>query len=167
MVKEVQTESGVRLIKLPDTSLPSCIICDLDGTLAFHTSRKFYEENRCDEDSCDPRLALLLDWIMSYGMDIIFITGRQELYRDKTMDWIKSHLHNWRQQKLSGMGSRIDLFMRKTGDKRPDQVIKKEIYDKYIKDEFNVLCVFEDRNKVVEMWRDEGLLCCQVYDGDF
>ena len=57
--------------------------------------------------------------------------------------------------------------MRSRGDKRPDQVIKKEIYDKYIKDKFNVLCVFEDRDKVVEMWRDEGLLCNQVYYEDF
>ena len=43
----------------------------------------------------------------------------------------------------------------------------KELYEKYIKDSYNVLCVFDDRQKVVDMWREEGLLCCQVYYGDF
>ena len=163
----INSDIDTRLIKQPDNSLPSCIICDLDGTLALHTSgRKFYEESRCNEDSCDPRLALLLDWMMYYGLDIIFITGRQESCRDTTLTWIKTYLHNWRQQKIDS-DERIKLFMRSRGDKRPDQVIKKEIYDEYIKDKFNVLCVFEDRDKVVEMWRDEGLLCNQVYYGDF
>ena len=57
--------------------------------------------------------------------------------------------------------------MRSKGDHRSDTEVKKEIYDKYIKDKYNILCVFEDRDKVVKMWRDEGLLCNQVYYGDF
>ena len=31
----------------------------------------------------------------------------------------------------------------------------------------NVLCVFDDRNKLVDMWRKNGLVCFQVADGDF
>ena len=31
----------------------------------------------------------------------------------------------------------------------------------------NVLCVFDDRTKVVEMWRKNGLSCFQVSNGDF
>ena len=45
--------------------------------------------------------------------------------------------------------------------------MKEEIYDQYIKDKYNVAAVFDDRDRVVKMWRDKGLLCCQVYYGDF
>jgi len=27
--------------------------------------------------------------------------------------------------------------------------------------------VFDDRDKVVKMWRNQGLRCCQVAEGDF
>ena len=57
--------------------------------------------------------------------------------------------------------------MREKGDHRGDEIVKKEIYDNQIKPIYDVMCVFDDRDKVVKMWRDEGLLCCQVYYGDF
>ena len=57
--------------------------------------------------------------------------------------------------------------MREKDDKRSDEEVKKEIYEKYIKSWFSVVMVFEDRNKVVDMWRNEGLLCSQVREGDF
>ena len=57
--------------------------------------------------------------------------------------------------------------MRKKGDHRKDSIVKKELYEEHIKNRYEVLCVFDDRNQVVDMWREEGLLCCQVYYGDF
>ena len=38
--------------------------------------------------------------------------------------------------------------------------------DPYI-DKDDVFAVFDDRNQVVDMWRDNGLTCFQVADGDF
>ena len=60
-----------------------------------------------------------------------------------------------------------NLIMREKGDRRGDQITKKELYERYIKDNYNVLCVFDDRQKVVDMWREQGLLCCQVAKGDY
>jgi hypothetical protein len=57
--------------------------------------------------------------------------------------------------------------MRKKGDFRKDSVVKKEIYEKYIKDNFNILFCLDDRNQVVNMWREIGIKCLQVQDGDF
>jgi hypothetical protein len=57
--------------------------------------------------------------------------------------------------------------MRDEGDHRSDEVVKKEIYENYIAPWWDVVCVFEDRNRVVKMWRDIGLLVAQVWDGDF
>jgi hypothetical protein len=57
--------------------------------------------------------------------------------------------------------------MRKHNDYRSDDIVKKEMYFEYIQPKYNVVCVFDDRDKVVKMWRDLGILCCQVYYGDF
>lgn len=66
---------------------------------------------------------------------------------------------------FDGVG--FNLLMRNKRDFRPDEVIKKEIFEKEIDPKYNVICVFDDRDKVVKMWRDLGILCNQVYYGDF
>jgi hypothetical protein len=57
--------------------------------------------------------------------------------------------------------------MRETGDRRKDSIIKKEIFDRHIRDVYNIEFVLDDRNQVVELWRSLGLTCLQVADGDF
>ena len=57
--------------------------------------------------------------------------------------------------------------MRKTKDFRSDSIIKTEIYNEFIKDKYFVDLVLDDRDSVVKTWRDLGLLCLQVYYGDF
>jgi hypothetical protein len=59
------------------------------------------------------------------------------------------------------------LKMRAAGDKRSDDIVKREIYEQKIAPWRTVVAVFDDRNKVVNMWRELGLLCLQVYPGDF
>ena len=58
-------------------------------------------------------------------------------------------------------------MMRKEGDHRRDSIVKKEIYDTLIKDEFDVEFVLDDRQQVVDMWREIGLKCLQVAEGNF
>jgi hypothetical protein len=57
--------------------------------------------------------------------------------------------------------------MRVTGDKKKDSALKEEIYNKYIKGKYNVLFVLDDRQKVVDKWRELGLTCLQVNSGNF
>jgi hypothetical protein len=57
--------------------------------------------------------------------------------------------------------------MRKTDDFRKDSIIKEEIYQENIEGKYNVLCVLDDRNQVVDFWRAKGLTCFQVAPGDF
>lgn len=57
--------------------------------------------------------------------------------------------------------------MRPENDYRKDTIIKREIYEKEILNKFNVLFVLDDRDCVVEQWRDMGLTCLQVAEGDF
>ncbi len=56
--------------------------------------------------------------------------------------------------------------MRKTGDKRDDTIVKKELFDSF-KNDYYVEYVIDDRPKVVRMWRSLGLFTFQVNDKEF
>ena len=57
--------------------------------------------------------------------------------------------------------------MRKDKDFRPDNEAKKDLYEEYIKDKFEIEFVLDDRDRVVKMWRELGLRVLQVEEGDF
>lgn len=159
-----------------DDSKSKAIICDLDGTLALRgkedNARLPFDYERVGEDYCDPRLAHLLKTIITETeYEIFFITGRENtgLCYEKTCKWISDNIHPECWDNFGGEVPEYNwkLYMREKDDKRSDEEVKKEIYEKYIKPWFSVVMVFEDRNKVVDMWRNEGLLCSQVREGDF
>lgn len=147
-----------RFILKPDVAASQVVLCDIDGTIALRRGRSPYDQSKVLEDAFDPRMNFLLS-SLSEKFQIIFLSGRQDTKqcREDTEKWLKDNL---------GL-SEVTLIMRSEGDFRPDDVIKKELYQKYIKDRYNVVCVFDDRDKVVKMWRSLGLLCCQVYYGNF
>ena len=58
--------------------------------------------------------------------------------------------------------------MRPANNYEKDTVIKKRIFNTHIKDNYYVEMVFDDRDSVVRMWREElGLKVAQVDWGDF
>jgi hypothetical protein len=58
--------------------------------------------------------------------------------------------------------------MRRTGDRRKDSVVKRQMYERTVAGKYDVLFVLDDRNQVVDMWRKElNLACFQVDYGDF
>lgn len=59
-------------------------------------------------------------------------------------------------------GILYDLFMREA-----DYIVKAELFDKYVRHNYNVIGVLDDRTQVVNMWRSMGLTCLQVAPGDF
>lgn len=145
-----------RYMKELDRQKPKCIICDLDGTLALNAGRDWFDYEKVINDKLDWRINDIL-FEFYYTHDLIFITGRDEECREVTEKWINE---------VAGHEN-FKLYMRSHGDKRPDHVVKKELYEKYVESNYNVSCILEDRNKVVEMWRELGLLCLQVYDGNY
>lgn len=48
-----------------------------------------------------------------------------------------------------------------------DAIIKERLFRQHIEGKFCVEFVIDDRDQVVRMWRDLGLRCLQVADGDF
>ena len=144
-----------RIITLPNADKESIILCDIDGTIALHNGRSPFDYDKASEDTFDPRMKTFLNSI-SQCYKIIFFSGRSEDSRDVTHKWLEDN----------GFGEH-QLYMRKSKDFRSDDIVKKEMYFEYIQPKYNVACVFDDRDKVVKMWRDLGILCCQVYYGDF
>lgn len=132
------------------------IICDLDGTLAHHNGRSPYDAAKCDTDLIDANVGRFLIDQWSRMKAIIFVSGRDAEFYDKTRAWLDKHLP------FQGL-----LLMRPKGDRRSDDIVKQEIYDEKIKGKYNVEVVLDDRNRVVDMWRRNGLTCWQVAEGDF
>lgn len=149
--------------------MPKCILCDLDGTVAWMQNRSPYNYTEVSNDKADPRMVQLLEQFLKDGVHVIFLSGRTDdgNCRQHTHDWIVNHIKGSQKYKWFKKVDNFKLLMRKKGDYRPDETIKSELYVENIKDKYDVMCVFDDRNKVVNMWRELGMLCCQVNEGDF
>ena len=155
--KYAEEISDKRYILKQNKSLPKCIICDLDGTLCLHQGRSPYDLTKVSEDKPNDPLVDLLR-VLSGSIDVIFFSGREgtKQCREDTAKWINDNVN-----------IPYQLYMRKEKDYRPDEVIKEELYNEIIKDNYYCVAIFDDRNRVIKKWREMGLLACQVYEGNF
>lgn len=144
---------------LNDKTLPSAIVCDLDGTLAIHVSRTPFEFHKCYEDSVNESVLRVLGMCRKEGYQIIFVSGREDSCKFETVRWLED--------KCSFQDDQYLLYMRKTEDKRKDSIVKQEIYENEILTKFYVEFVLDDRQQVVDALRDMGLQVWQVARGDF
>jgi adenylylsulfate kinase-like enzyme len=140
-----------------DPALPTAVLCDIDGTLADHDGlRGPYDLERCEVDRLIPSTADALVAFAARGDRVVLVSGRGEDVRAHTERWLAAH------------GVTYDeLWMRKAGDTRGDDVVKGELFDAHIRLRFNVRVVLDDRDRVVALWRRLGLPCWQVNYGDF
>lgn len=144
------------------------IICDLDGTLADIKHREHHAQGarknwkQFFEGIPDDAVAeVVADIVKHYAKShkIVFVTGRPEHTRENTVSWLRKHVPEIKH---------YELFMRPDGDFRPDNIVKADIYDRQIEPLHGApFFVLDDRNKVVAMWRQKGLICLQVAEGDF
>jgi hypothetical protein len=142
------------------------IICDIDGVIADCTHRLSHIQGEkpdwdaffaaCGEDApMMPMIRFLRE--LEDRFEILYVTGRPERSRYTTVLWMAKY----------DLPIRVgaDLYMRKDGDHRQDYEVKAEMFDKEIARD--IYAVFEDRDQVVQMWRDKGLLCLQPKKGDY
>ena len=141
---------------------PPAIICDLDGTISLLNGRGPFEMEKMHEDPERPGMKELLT-VLSWHRQIIYMTGRGEQDRERTCAWLLEREFPC----ATFLGSELRLLMRALHDYRADHIIKREMAERYVLPYYEVVCVFEDRNTVVKMWRELGLLCLQPQDGDY
>lgn len=136
---------------------PQYVIVDLDGTLAQHTSgRSPYDYSRVSEDSVDGAVHAVISAVIPQGVRPVFVSGREDSCREHTLAWIEN---------VAGFAA-PELYMRRTGDKRDDTLVKYEIFNEHLRDR-DILFALDDRDRVVQMWRRIGLKCLQVQEGQF
>lgn len=163
------------------SGLPEAVLCDLDGTLALIHGRSPYDASDCDiKDLPNTPVIETIKAHYAAGRKIVFCSGREDKYRPETIRFIEKYVRvpptgkaleeALTQVSLDLVGHdpiEYELFMRKTDDFRKDAIIKEEIYQNEIEGKYNVLCVLDDRDQVVEFWREHGLTCFQVAPGNF
>lgn len=142
------------------------VLCDLDGTLCLMNGRSPYDASTCDQDLPNVPVIETIKAHVYQGRKIIFCSGREDKFKPQTEEFIKKYVKIF-DDEHNGEVIEYELHMRKTGDFRKDAIIKQEIYDNNIKGKYNVLCVLDDRNQVVDFWRSIGLTCFQVAPGAF
>lgn len=142
---------------VPDTSKPKAVIVDIDGTVAKMNGRNPYEWQRVGEDLPVKEIIELVWMLYELGHEVLFTSGRKDLCRELTDDWLNLNYEN----------VNYELFMRKADDNRPDDIVKLEIFNEKIRDNYDVRYVLDDRDQVVRMWRSLGLTCLQVAEGNF
>lgn len=138
--------------------LPDCYVFDIDGTLALRQNRSPFEWDKVGQDVLNEPVGTIYRSLRNAarGCKFFLVSGRDDVCRQQTETWLDSYtlLHS-------------GLFMRPQGDMRQDAIVKEEIYRQHIEGKYNVLAVFDDRNQTVRKWRELGLPCFQVADGDF
>lgn len=138
------------------------MIVDLDGTLANCSWRvpmlpdydAFHAASVQDQPYPD-----IVDLVNGAPDDVFvaIITGRTDTHRGITEGWLMQHGILW-----------DALRMRSQLDYRPDTVVKSELADKLIEEvKLPVWLVLDDRDKVVEMWREKGFTCLQTRLGEY
>jgi len=142
------------------------IIFDVDGTIADCDHRRHFVENNNDWKSFKEQTVndTPVQWVcdiakrfIAQGDDVAFFSARNETEREVT----ERQISEW-----IGDGHK-GLFLRPNDSFDPDEVFKSDLADKFEEIGGKIDLVFDDRNKVVDMWRARGTTVVQVADGDF
>ena len=136
-------------------NLPDAVIVDMDGTLALMGDRSPYDVSYCDLDLPNYPVLETVQKLQD-SKTIIIMSGRTDDGKEKTEFWLQKYAVKYQH-----------IYMRAAGDMRKDSVVKQELYEKFIRDKFNVSFILDDRQQVVDMWRGLGLTVFQVAEGDF
>jgi len=169
--KELQQSKNKALVPPPPVihyygtpGKPKAFLVDIDGTLAhMRDLRGPFDWKNVGVDEVDEVISDIVYRLRfgslgndDYDMTCIIMSGRDASCRAETENWLDKHDIYW-----------DELFMRPENDMRADNIIKHELFNKYVRDNYDVQFVLDDRQQVVDMWRSMGLTCLQVAPGDF
>lgn len=131
------------------------VIVDIDGTLANHEGvRNPYDTTKYHLDGLHEDVERVTS-DLEVSLFKIIVSGRSEEFRKETEGW------------LANNGVTYDaLYMRGADDRRDDALVKHDIFHEHIAPHYNVRGVFDDRGRVLRMWRKIGLTTFAVGDLD-
>lgn len=128
----------------------TCVIVDIDGTIASMKNRKPYDWDKVyNDDVIREHEKIIESYVKDNYIDkIIFLTGRDGSAYEDTLRWLN------RKSVLSMF--EFELYSRAEGDTRKDYLVKQELFLEHCS-EYNVRAVFDDRPQVLRMWLNLGL----------
>ena len=146
------------------------VIFDLDGTLAVVDKRRelatksngkmdwdvFFDPENISLDEPNIPVVKVARMFDKDKFDVVIFSGRSNRTIDATVAWLKEHHIPF---ELIAMRKKKEHFV-------PDEILKKKWLDTLVNVD-DVFAVFDDRQKVVDMWRENGLTTFQVDKGDF
>jgi hypothetical protein len=162
---------------MPSQNKTPLYIFDVDGTICNIEHRLHFLEDKkdkdrwnkfykaCINDAPNEPVLRLLETLVASGKEIWFFSGRSEDVRLETEHWLHRHtsFRCWTLQEHPEI-----LRMRPSGDYTEDHLLKQSWIGWMLKeDRDRLVCVFDDRTRVVNMWRANGIPCFQVAAGDF
>jgi hydroxymethylpyrimidine pyrophosphatase-like HAD family hydrolase len=146
------------------------IVCDLDGTLANIDHRVHLAENkqwdefnaRSVDDTVNSDVVAFLEMALDANYNVLLLTGKSAKWAGLTQEWLVDRV----------VDTLFDhLIMRPEGDFTPDHEVKPrmliEFFGSIEKARESVLFVLEDRDRVVEAWRNLGFYCWQPRAGGY
>ena len=150
-------------------NIKTTVIFDLDGTLALVDKRReiakkpngkidfdiFYDPQYIELDEPNSFVIELAKMYKRDGYGIVIVSGRSDRTKEATERWLEKY------------GILYDrMIMRKRKNFTPDNELKERWLEKYL-DRDNIRVVVDDRQRVVDMWRRNGLDVFQVANGNF
>lgn len=143
-------------------------IFDLDGTLALNEHRQHLVQGEtkdwraffaaCVNDEPNVPVIDTMHALVDAGAEVRIWSGRSAEVMAETQRWLSDHVG------LPG----VQLTMRLEGDHTPDEQLKQAwLRELPPRDLRRLVAVFDDRAKVVAMWRANGVPCFQVAPGEF
>ena len=151
------------------------VVFDLDGTLSDPEHRVHFLEGKKNGemdwdafflaskfDTPIKEIIVVAASLSQCGHRVDIWTGRSEgrvgEVRESTLEWLRNY----------GLGGTFrEMKMRAYGDNRGDYTLKEEWLKGAMIGGGKPDLVFEDRQRVVDMWRSHGIQCVQVAEGDF
>jgi len=153
------SEAGNGADALEGSGRPRAVIWDLDGTLSDDRARAHFVEveagrkrdwnsyfDAMAEDTPIAASIELLHALRSFGIRIVYLTGRPERTRPLTERWLKAN----------GLSEYDLLLMRPDGERRHAGEFKVEEVEK-LRARYEIVCAFEDRIDVAEHLRQGGI----------
>lgn len=156
-------------------------IFDLDGTLALTEHRQHFVQREkpdwraffaaCVDDEPNAPAIRTLQALRAGGAEVWIWSGRSDEVRAQTVKWLCKHgAFGWPSGTLPWwpFGAPERFRMRAAGDNTPDEKLKFGwLADMEPPERNRLTAIFDDRDKVVAMWRAAGVPCFQVAPGAF
>ncbi|KAI8903906.1 RNA ligase-domain-containing protein [Powellomyces hirtus] len=143
---ETQLQSPMTLA----SPAPTCIVFDIDGTLATRHNRHRFDESKVLSDLVVPDVAAIARALHKAGSTIVMCTGRTEGCRADTEQWLCDNEISF-----------SALYMRQLSDRRADFLIKEDMWREIHKTHV-IGMMFDDRAQVVHHARRLGFTVAQV-----